>query len=54
MYSFGIELEVRVLDQQHVAGREREPEADGRTLSKVDRAVVDVHRQVRTAAGARR
>ena len=42
-----IELEVGVLDEQHVAGRERQPEADGGPLSHVDRAVVDMHGQVR-------
>ena len=30
----GIELEVRVLDQQHVTGREREPEAHRGALSR--------------------
>ena len=50
----GIELEVRVLDQQDVAGRECQAQPDRRPLAEVDRAVMDMHRQVAPAAAVRR
>ena len=43
----GVQLEIGVLDQQDVAGREGEPEPHRRPFAEIDRAVVDVHRQVR-------
>ena len=43
----GIELEVGVLDEEDVAGGERQPHADRRALSQVDRAVIDMHGQER-------
>ena len=43
----GIELEVGILDEQDVSSREGQPHPDRGALSHVDRAVVDMHGQVR-------
>ena len=38
-----IELQIRVLDQQNLAGGECQSEPDGGTFSEIDRAVVALH-----------